>query len=129
MPDPAFGLSRIGQIAVVVHDVERATTFYRDVLGLQFLFAAPPNLAFFDAGGTRLMIDGAADPAFDHPGSILYFDVPDVHAAYDALRQRGATFMDEPHFVAPMAAGDLWMTFFKDPDGNVMAVMSEIPRG
>ncbi len=134
MPDPTpaappFGLSRIGQIAVVVHDLDRATAFYRDALGMKLLFAAPPNLAFFDAGGTRLMLDGGAEPEFDHPGSILYFDVPDVRDAYATLRGRGVPFIDEPHMVAPMPDGDLWMTFFKDPVGNTMAVMSVLPRG
>ena len=121
-------LSHIGQIAVVVHDIERATAFYRDTLGMKFLFAAPPNLAFFDAGGTRLMLGPAESPEFDHPGSVLYFDVADVHEAHRTLGARGVEFIDEPHFVAPMANGDLWMTFFKDPDGNLMAIMGEHPR-
>lgn len=129
MSDQAFGLARIGQIAVVVHDLERAVAFYRDRLGMKFLFAAPPRLAFFDAGGTRLMLDGAPEATFDHPGSILYFDVPDVREAYAELCARGVPFVDEPHVVAPMPNGDLWMTFFRDPDGNTMAIMSVLPRG
>ncbi|MDE3053980.1 MAG: VOC family protein, partial [Gemmatimonadota bacterium] len=111
------------------HDLERATAFYRDRLGMKFLFAAPPRLAFFDAGGTRLMLDAAAEPGFDHPGSILYFDVPDVREAHTTLRARGVEFVDQPHVVAPMPNGDLWMTFFRDPDGNTMALMSVLPRG
>ncbi len=126
--DSPLTLSHIGQIAVVVHDIDRATAFYRDTLGMKFLFAAPPNLAFFDAGGTRLMLGPAESPEFDHPGSVLYFDVPDVHEAHRTLGARGVEFIDEPHFVAPMASGDLWMTFFKDPDGNLMAIMAEHPR-
>lgn len=122
-------LSHIGQIAVVVHDLDRATVFYRDQLGMKFLFAAPPRLAFFDAGGTRLMLDAAAEPGFDHPGSILYFDVPNVQQAHAELKDRGVPFVDEPHIVAPMPGGDLWMTFFKDPDGNTMAIMAVQPRG
>ncbi|MDE3128607.1 MAG: VOC family protein, partial [Gemmatimonadota bacterium] len=106
-----------------------ATAFYRDALGMKFLFAAPPSLAFFDAGGTRLMLDGAAEPEFDRPGSILYFDVPDVRQAHATLKGRGVSFVDEPHVVAPMPNGDLWMTFFRDPDGNTMALMSVLPRG
>lgn len=125
--DPS--LSHIGQIAVVVNDVDRATAFYRDALGMKFLFAAPPSLAFFDAGGTRLMLSGASEPEFDHPGSILYFDVPDVRTAYAAFRGRGVEFVDEPHIVAPMPNGDLWMTFFKDTEGNTMAIMSVLPHG
>jgi catechol 2,3-dioxygenase-like lactoylglutathione lyase family enzyme len=122
-------LSHIGQIAVVVHDLERATAFYRDQLGMKFLFAAPPSLAFFDAGGTRLMLDGGAEPEFDHPGTILYFDVPDVQQAHAELKARGVPFIDAPHVVAPMPSGDLWMTFFRDPDGNTMAIMAVKPRG
>ena len=124
---PAFGLSRIGQIAVTVHDLDRATAFYRDTLGMTLLFAVP-NLAFFDAGGVRLMLGLPENAVHDHPGSILYFDVPDVRDAYATLKARGVAFVDEPHFVAPMAAGDLWMTFFKDVDDNTMAIMSELPR-
>jgi catechol 2,3-dioxygenase-like lactoylglutathione lyase family enzyme len=122
-------LTHIGQIAVVVHDVERATAFYRDTLGMKFLFAAPPGLAFFDAGGTRLMLDRPDKPEFDHPGSILYFDVPDVDEAYRILKGRGVSFIDEPHRVAPMPNGDLWMCFFKDLDENTMAIMAVKPRG
>ncbi len=121
-------LSHIGQIAVAVDDIDRATAFYRDALGMKFLFAAPPGLAFFDAGGTRLMLDGAAEPEFDRPGSILYFDVPDVQAAYEDLQERGVLFIDEPHVVAPMPNGDLWMSFFRDPDANTMAIMAVKPR-
>lgn len=125
-PQP-FGLSRIGQIAVTVHDLGRATAFYRDTLGMKLLFAVP-NLAFFDAGGIRLMLGVPEDAVQDHPGSILYFDVPDVRDSYAALKERGVEFVDEPHFVAPMPNGDLWMTFFKDVDDNTLAIMSELPR-
>ncbi len=123
-----LSLSRIGQIAVVVHDVDRATAFYRDALGMKFLFAAPPNLAFFDAGGVRLMLDRPSEPDFDHPGSILYFDVPDVETAYRELKERGVEFIDEPHLVAPMPNGDLWICFFRDLDDNTMAIMAVKPR-
>ncbi|OYV67847.1 MAG: hypothetical protein B7Z72_09215 [Gemmatimonadetes bacterium 21-71-4] len=127
-PAPAaFGLSRIGQIAVTVHDLERATAFYRDVLGMKLLFAVP-NLAFFDAGGIRLMLGRPETAEQDHPGSILYFTVDDVHAAYETLAGRGVAFVDRPHVVAPMATGDLWMAFFKDPDDNTVAIMAEMPR-
>ncbi|HVA57930.1 MAG: VOC family protein [Gemmatimonadaceae bacterium] len=122
------GLSRIGQIAVTVHDLDRATAFYRDTLGMKLLFAVP-NLAFFDAGGIRLMLGRPENAEQDHPGSILYFDVPDVRDAYQALKARGVQFVDEPHVVAPMPKGDLWMTFFKDLDHNTLAIMSELPRG
>ena len=75
----AIGISRLGQVAINVHDVARATAFYRDRLGLPLLFTAG-NLAFFDCGGVRLMLDRAEKPEFDHPSSILYFAVPDIDA-------------------------------------------------
>jgi len=128
MPATAtFGLSRIGQIAIVVHDIERATAFYRDALGMTLLFTVP-GMAFFDAGGVRLMLSRPEGAGQDHPASILYFTVDDVHAGYDTLKRRGVQFVDEPHFVAPLATGDLWMTFFKDLDGNTFAIMAEKAR-
>jgi methylmalonyl-CoA/ethylmalonyl-CoA epimerase len=130
MSAPAAGIriTRIGQVAVNAKDVERATAFYRDVLGLKFLFKAPPGLAFFDCGGVRLMLDRAEKPEFDHLSSILYFSVPDIQAAYGKLRERGVRFEDEPHVIAKMPTHDLWMTFFGDPEGNLMALMSEVGR-
>jgi catechol 2,3-dioxygenase-like lactoylglutathione lyase family enzyme len=124
---PSLSLSQIGQIAVVVKDVERATAFYRDVLGMRFLFAYP-GLAFFDCAGVRLMLSKAEKAQFDHPGSILYFRVPDIQQAYTVLRERKVEFEDEPHVIAHMSDHDLWMTFFRDLDDNVMAVMSEVPK-
>jgi methylmalonyl-CoA/ethylmalonyl-CoA epimerase len=122
------GISRLGQIQVRAHDVERATAFYRDVLGLKFLFKAPPSLAFFDCGGVRLLIDHPEGPEFDHPSSILYFAVPDIQAAHAQMKQRGVRFEDEPHVIAKMPDHDLWMTFFHDSEDNLMALMSEVRR-
>ena len=122
------GLSRIGQIAVVVHDVPRAVAFYRDTLGMRFLFDAPPKMAFFDCGGIRLMLSLPEGAEFDHPGSIIYYGVEDIHAAAAALTARGVVFDTAPHIVARLPHADLWMGFFRDPDGNVLAVMSEPAR-
>jgi methylmalonyl-CoA/ethylmalonyl-CoA epimerase len=122
-----FGLTSIGQIAVTVKDVAEATRFYRDVLGMRFLFAAP-GLSFFDCGGVRLMVTGAEDPEFDHPGSVLYFRVEDVPTAHATLAARGVVFMGEPHIVHRAADYDLWMCFFRDPAGNPLALMAEKPR-
>src|SRR5438105_7089836 len=108
-------LSRIGQISIVVKDVERATAFYRDALGMRFLFAFP-GLAFFDCDGVRIMLSRAEKPEFDHPSSILYFRVTDIQQAYQTLRSRNVAFADEPHVVARLADHDLWMTFFHDVD-------------
>jgi methylmalonyl-CoA/ethylmalonyl-CoA epimerase len=122
------GITRLGQIAIRAHDVERAAAFYQDVLGLPPLFKAPPGLAFFDCGGVRLMIERPAKPEFDHPSSILYFAVPDIRTAHAAMKSKGARFEDEPHMIAKMPTHDLWMTFFRDSEENLMALMSEVPR-
>lgn len=122
-----IAISRIGQIAINVHDVQRATAFYRDVLGLPLLFATG-NLVFFDCGGVRLMLDRAEKPEFDHPGSILYFTVPDIISAHQQMVSAGVRFEDQPHVVARMANHDLWMTFFHDPEGNLLALMCEMPQ-
>lgn len=125
---PAFGLTRLGQIAVTARDLDRATAFYRDTLGLPFLFRAP-NLAFFDCAGVRLMLGIPEGAAFDHPSSILYFTVGDLDAAYAALAARGVTFTDRPHLVATMPDHELWMAFFTDTEGNTLALMSEVRPG
>ena len=124
---PTPGLDRIGQISIRVHDLERAVAFYRDVLGMRFLFQVPPTLAFFDCGGTRLMLGTPEKPEFDHPASILYYDVADIHAAHAAIAARGAEFLDAPHRVARLPDAELWMCFLRDPDANVLALMSEVP--
>src|SRR6267378_2453960 len=82
-----LGILNIGQVSILVQDLERATAFYRDALGLPLLFTAP-NLAFFDCGGVRLMLGPAETPQFDHPSSILYFRVSDLNAAYQRLVER-----------------------------------------
>jgi methylmalonyl-CoA/ethylmalonyl-CoA epimerase len=123
-----IGITRLGQIAVNAKDVERAAAFYQDVLGLKLLFKAPPGLAFFDCGGVRLMLTGAEKPELDHPSSVLYFAVPDIQGAYGKMKESGVHFEDEPHLIARMPAHDLWMTFFRDSEGNLLALMSEVGR-
>ncbi len=95
-----FGLSAIKQIAINAHDVDRATEFYRDKLGLKHLFSAPPNLAFFDCDGIRLMVSLPAKPEFDHPSSIIYFKVDDIQQATQTLSGRGVKFEEQPTMVA-----------------------------
>ena len=118
------GLSQIGQIAINVQDVERATAFYRDTLGMRFLFAFP-GLAFFDCGGVRLMLSRAEDPKLDHPASILYYRVADIEAAHQALAARGVRFETGPHLVARMPDHELWLAEFTDSEDNVLALMAE----
>ena len=122
------GITRLGQIAINAKDVERATAFYQDVLGLKLLFKAPPGLAFFDCGGVRLMLDHAEKPEHDHLSSVLYFSVPDIQSAHGKLKESGVRFEDEPHVIARMPAHDLWMTFFRDSEENLMALMSEVAK-
>jgi methylmalonyl-CoA/ethylmalonyl-CoA epimerase len=118
-------LAAIGQIAINVRDLERAVAFYRDTLGLRFLFQAPGGLAFFDCGGIRLMLGVAERPELDQPASIIYYKVDDIDAAHQALTDRGVEFIDEPHLVAKLPKHELWMTFFRDSEENVLALMEE----
>jgi catechol 2,3-dioxygenase-like lactoylglutathione lyase family enzyme len=121
------GLARIGQIHVSVSDVDRAVAFYRDVLGVPFLFRVPGQpMAFFDCDGVRLYL-GAPESEDFRSRVVLYFTVDDVDEAYDALKQRGVEFVDAPHVVARMEDVELRMAFFRDPDGNSLALMAEVP--
>jgi methylmalonyl-CoA/ethylmalonyl-CoA epimerase len=124
----AFGLSRIRQIAQPVHDLERATGFYRDLLGLELLFTVPGQFSFFDCDGTWLMVALPEGEGQDHPGSVLYFEVEDLGGAYEILRTRGVEFLEEPHRIADMGSYELWMAFFRDPDGNTLALRSEVAK-
>jgi len=121
-------LSRIAQIFVNVHDLDRAIAFYRDVLGMTFLFQAPPNMAFFDCDGIRLMLGVADRPELDHPASIIYYKVDDIERVYEIFKARGVEFVVKPHLVAPMPTYDLWLADFLDSEGNLLALMSEVPR-
>jgi predicted enzyme related to lactoylglutathione lyase len=120
-------LGSIGQISMNAKDVDRATTFYRDTLKLPFLFRFG-DLSFFNCEGIRLMVSKAEKPEFDHPGSVLYFKVPDIGAAYGELTGRGVTFEGEPHLIARMPDHELWMAFFHDSEGNTLALMSEVRK-
>ena len=122
----AFGLSALGQIGITVTDVNRAIAFYRDALGMKLLFQAG-NLGFFDCAGVRLMLSGSEKPGETY-SSILYFKVPDIQAASQALAARGVVFEQEAHLVARIPDHDLWMAFLRDPDRNLLAIMSEIPK-
>lgn len=122
---PALGLSAIGQISINATDIPRAVAFYRDSLGMRLMFEAPPKMAFFDCAGVRLMLSLPETPEYDHPGSVLYFRVDDIDQAYAQLKERGVTFQDKPHLIARMPDHELWMTFFKDSEGNTLALMAE----
>ena len=118
-------VTSIGQISIRVHDIDRAVAFYRDALGLDFLFDGGP-LAFLTCGDVRLMLTTPETDEFDHPSSTLYFRVDDIEAARAELVERGVPFEDEPHLIARMPDHELWMTFFRDPDRNLHGLMSEV---
>jgi len=121
------GISRLGQVSVNVHNLDRAVSFYRDSLGLPLLFTTG-DLGFFNCGGVRLMLTPPEKSEFDHPGSVLYFVVPDIQAAYRQLVAKGVAFDGEPHLIAKLPDHDLWMAFFHDTEGNLLALMNEVRR-
>ena len=117
----------VGQLLIPVNDLDRAIPWYRDTLGLKFLFAAPPQMAFFMCGDVRLLV-GVPEPGQRADrGSAVYFKVADINAVYDTLAARGAAVGDRPHLVHRAPKSELWLCEFKDPDGNHLALMSEVP--
>lgn len=126
--DAAQILQGVGQIAVRVLDLERATQFYRDVLGMAYLFTAPPGLAFFQCGTVRLMLGASEGGEHAHAASIIYYSVADLTAAHVSLQARGATFIDEPHLIHRTENYELWMVFLRDTEGNTLALMEEKGR-
>ena len=128
MSSHGFRLNGIEQIAINAYDVERATVFYRDQLGLKHLFSAPPNLSFFDCDGVRLMLSPPATPELDHPSSIIYFKVDDIQNAFATLTERGVNFEGEPTSVADMGDYHLWLAAFRDSENNLLALMSHVPK-
>jgi methylmalonyl-CoA/ethylmalonyl-CoA epimerase len=121
-------LNRIGQIALAVSDVDRAEAFYRDGLGLRRLYRFG-DLSFFDCAGVRLMLERANSPDEIARSSVIYFRCADISLAAGELERRGITFARGPHLIARMDDHDLWMAFFADPDGHVLALMHEAPKG
>ena len=120
-------MATIGQIAIPIHDLARSTAFYRDSLGLQLLFEVDGRMSFFDCGGVRLMLS-LPEAEFDHRASVVYFRVSDLDAVYETLKTRGVVFRDTPHKLADMGSYELWMAFFEDAEGTVLALMSERPK-
>jgi len=122
---PQVALNSIGQIAILVKDVTRAREFYRDKLGMKHLFSTG-NLSFFDCGGVRLMLD---KPEKAEAGtSIIYFKVAEINEAYEQMKSRGVQFVDSPHLIARLPDHDLWMTFFRDSEGNLLSIMGEVRK-
>jgi len=123
-PTTSFGLGQIGQIALTVSDIDRAVAFYRDSLGMRFLFQVP-NLAFFDCDGIRLMLS-PPEKAAEGSSSVIYYKVADIQRAFETLASRGVSFEGKPHLIAKMPDHELWMAFFRDLDRNLLALMSEV---
>lgn len=117
-------ISKIGQIALTVNELPRAVAFYRDALGLEYLFEAS-NLAFFNCGGTRLMLTPAESRESTY-NSIIYYKTDDIHSACASLKARNVQFEADPRMIAKMPDHELWMAFFRDSEGNLLALMSEV---
>jgi len=121
------GIGGIGQIAIAITDVERSVEFYQHTLGLTLLFQAPPGLAFFDCGGVRLMLTTPQGEARDHRTSVIYYKVDDIQMATASLKQKGVEFVREPQMAAKLDDHELWIGFLRDPDENLVGIMSEVP--
>ena len=126
-PPAPTALAGIGQLSIAVGDVERARDFYRDVLSLVHLFDAPPGMSFFDCGGVRLLLARPEGPGKGDGTSILYFRVADIRAAHERLAGNGVAFERAPERVHRTPEHELWLAFFRDSEGNLLALMSEVP--
>ena len=118
-------LRTIGQISMNARDIDRATAFYTDTLGMKLLFRAG-QMSFFDCDGVRVMLSRPETPEYDHPGSVLYFKIADIEQTHRALADKGVTFLGAPHLIARMPDHDLWMAFFKDTEGNILAIVQDV---
>ncbi|MDA1028814.1 MAG: VOC family protein [Bacteroidetes bacterium] len=116
----------VAQLLIPVEDFEKGTSFYRDVLGIPFLFSAPPQMSFFDCGGIRLLVGVMPETEVAGRGSAIYFKVEDIHAVYSTLLDKGVTFRAAPHLVHKTPQMELWLSEFTDPDGNQLALLSEL---
>ena len=120
-------VKKIGQIAIAISNIEKSVQFYRDILGLELLFEVPTGLAFFNCGGTRLMLTTLQGKEEDHHTSVIYYQVADIQATTDLLKSKDVAFEREPQFAAKMEDHDLWIGFLRDPDNNLVGIMAEVP--
>jgi predicted enzyme related to lactoylglutathione lyase len=128
-PPADLASATVGQLLIPVSDLDQATAFYRDKLGIAFLFSAPPQMSFFMAGNVRLLVGVREDGAKDLRGSAVYFKVADIQATYATLKDRGVAMGAPPHLVHRAPTYELWLCEFTDPDGNHLVLMSEVPVG
>lgn len=123
---PVTGLS---QVHVSVTDIDAAVVFYRDVLGLEFLFEVPEqSMAFLDLDGVRLYLGKAESPDFES-APLLYLSVDDLAAEHERLTAAGVEFVSDPHRVHGTDDYELWMAFFKTPEGHINALTEERSPG
>ena len=118
--------AKVAQLLVPIEDFDQGVAFYRDVLGLPFMFAAPPQMAFFNCGGVRLLVGVMPPGQKAERGSAIYFQIPDIRAVYSSLKDKGVRFKAAPHLVNRTQKSELWLAEFTDPDGNQLALMSEV---
>jgi methylmalonyl-CoA/ethylmalonyl-CoA epimerase len=118
--------AKIAQLLIPVEDFDKGVAFYRDVLGIPFLFAAPPQMAFFNCGGIRLLVGVMPSGESAQRGSTIYFQVADIRAVFASLKEKGVSFRADPHVVHRTPKSELWLSEFTDPDGNQLALMSEV---
>ena len=118
------------QVALTCKNLDRSADFYADALGLQPVARFdPPGLAFFDVHGVRLSIQQSSE--VESVSSVIYFRVADIDAAVEALRENGVHMERDPALVFRDEEGQFgaageeeWMAFFRDPDGNLLALVS-----
>jgi catechol 2,3-dioxygenase-like lactoylglutathione lyase family enzyme len=120
-------ISSIGQIAIAVSDIQTSLDFYQNILGLELLFEAPPNLAFLQCGGVRIMLTTLQGEQRDHRTSVIYYKVNDLELAVSEIKSKGAAFIREPQLTAKMPDHELWQGFIRDPDNNLIGIMAELP--
>lgn len=125
MPMSVSPVQCIRQIALTTKNVPALAAFYRDIVGLKHLFDAGPNLSFFEIGGVRLMLTLPSAPELDHPPSLIYYLVADIESVHAAIKARGAREERPPGLTAQMPDHELWTSFFRDPDGHLLALMEE----
>jgi len=120
--------AKVAQVLIPVDDFEKGVAFYRDVLGLPFLFSAPPQMAFFSCGGVRLLVGALPAGQKAQRGSAVYFEVEDIHGVVAALEGKGVQFRGAATVINRTPQSDLWLAEFADPDGNQLALLSTVPR-
>ncbi|CAG9620019.1 VOC family protein [Sutcliffiella rhizosphaerae] len=117
-------IHKIGQIGVPVKDIDRATLFYKKTLELSHLFSSG-SMAFFECGNSRILLSVPENEEYEYASSVIYFQVKDIHQSYESLKEKHVYMLDKPHLVTKIGDTETWMVFFKDSEGNTLALMSE----